>query len=444
MECHSDEKRPLLCFISGRLVEDIAQLIDEQWIPKPDYLIGGVGTETVDYHGKTVLEAYHNQFSDNWDTAKVAEIMESIPGAELQPEQYQNPYKSSWYLHNASPEQIHDIEQQLRGTGLPAAVVYSSSQDLDVVPELANKGHALVWLADHLGIETDRLLVAGDRGNDSSMYIIPGIRGILVENAQPELYEATISLSVFRSRETLADGLLDGLVHYGLTDAVVAETSGAHPTVANDPKLDLLFDPTQLAVLNQDEHSLLETAYDRALDAIRRNITPVGFSACSLEDNEVTGTDVNYRSVWGRDGSITIVNTAFLDDSDVRACQLATLTTLLDHTSPEGVVPANVRIDDNTPDYSGVGGICAIDSGLWLIIAVYSYATATGDMDLVKRYRPTLERTLSWLQAHDSNLDGLIEIPEASDWTDLFGRSYNVLYDEVLWYRAHVCWGRPP
>ena len=34
----------------------------------------------------------------------------------------------------------------------------------------------------------------------------------------------------------------------------------------------------------------------------------------------------------------------------------------------------------------------------------------------------------------DSNNDGLIEIPESSDWMDLFPRSYNVLYDEVLWY----------
>jgi hypothetical protein len=36
----------------------------------------------------------------------------------------------------------------------------------------------------------------------------------------------------------------------------------------------------------------------------------------------------------------------------------------------------------------------------------------------------------------------LLEIPEAGDWTDLFGRSYNVLYDEVLWFRANVCFGR--
>jgi glycogen debranching enzyme len=49
---------------------------------------------------------------------------------------------------------------------------------------------------------------------------------------------------------------------------------------------------------------------------------------------------------------------------------------------------------------------------------------------------------MDWLAAHDSNNDALLEIPEAGDWTDLFGRSYNVLYDEVIWYRCNICFGR--
>jgi sucrose-6-phosphatase len=48
---------------------------------------------------------------------------------------------------------------------------------------------------------------------------------------------------------------------------------------------------------------------------------------------------------------------------------------------------------------------------------------------------------MNWLSAHDSNNDGLLEIPEAGDWTDLFGRNYKILYDEILWFRANVCFG---
>jgi glycogen debranching enzyme len=105
-------------------------------------------------------------------------------------------------------------------------------------------------------------------------------------------------------------------------------------------------------------------------------------------------------------------------------------------------MPANVRIDDGTPDYSGVGGICAIDSGLWAIIAFHAYVRKTGDLDFLSDYSERLRRVMNWLSALDSNNDGLLEIPEAGDWTDLFGRSYHVLYDEVLWYRATVAYGR--
>src|SRR5690606_35993354 len=31
---------------------------------------------------------------------------------------------------------------------------------------------------------------------------------------------------------------------------------------------------------------------------------------------------------------------------------------------------------------------------------------------------------------------------EAGDWTDLFSRSYHVLYDEVLWYRVLICYSQ--
>jgi glycogen debranching enzyme len=168
----------------------------------------------------------------------------------------------------------------------------------------------------------------------------------------------------------------------------------------------------------------------------------MGFSACSLTDNTVTGTDVNYRSVWARDGAITVWNTLHIEDEDIRAAQYNTLETLLNATSPTGQIPANVRIDDGAPDYSGVGNIASIDSGLWVIIAIYNLASRTGDHTLLYRHAERLQNIMNWLSAQDSNNDGLLEIPEAGDWTDLFGRSYNVLYDEVLWYRTNVCYGR--
>ena len=59
----------------------------------------------------------------------------------------------------------------------------------------------------------------------------------------------------------------------------------------------------------------------------------------------------------------------------------ATLETLLGAITPSGQIPANVRIDTGEPDYGGVGNICSIDSGLWLVVAVQTTVTSNGNVN---------------------------------------------------------------
>jgi len=204
----------------------------------------------------------------------------------------------------------------------------------------------------------------------------------------------------------------------------------------------ILFQPEDYRNLSTDEHALLQLAYRKACDALKKNITPKGFSACSLEDNHVYGTDVNYRSVWARDGAKTLIWSLDLDDPEIRVCQEATLRTLLSHQTPAGQIPGNVSIDDDRPEYAGVGGITSIDSGMWVLLAVWHFCSRTGDWSIVEEYSHQLQRAMDWLSAHDSNNCGLLEVPEAGDWTDLFARSYHILYDEVLWRRCLICYSQ--
>jgi sucrose-6F-phosphate phosphohydrolase len=435
------QTRPLLVFNSGRTVKDTRALIDARKLPEPDFIIGGVGTQLHDPKQRPELADFGAQFGEGWDLAKVEEIVGATPGIELQPPEFLHPYKSSWFWHRADREKVDGLRHRLADAGLQVSVVYSSLRDLDVLPARATKGNALSWLCERLGIPLDQVLVAGDTGNDSSMFLLPGVKGIVVENAQPELFEAVVKLPAFVTTLIMADGVLEGLAHFGVIPEVPKPR-----TLPRDARAaawrGMLFSPESLRSLGSEDRELIATGYEKALIALRKNITPLGFSACSLADNTVTGTDVNYRSIWARDGCFTVVQTIEMDDPDIREAQLRTLRTLLDAISPPGQVPANVRIETREPEYSGVGGICSIDSGLWLIIAVYHYVTNTGDSSLLTEYSVKLQRVMDWLSAHDANTDGLIEVPEAGDWTDLFGRSYHVLYDEVLWYRANVCFGR--
>jgi sucrose-6-phosphatase len=434
--------RPVLVYNSGRLVDDMLALIGEGLLPMPDYLIGGVGTQLFSMEEGSHIAEFEEVFSEGWNLDEIGRILSEYPGITRQPPEFLHPYKDSYYFPGATAVQIEELQAKLDEANLHAQIVYSSGRDLDILPANANKGKALEWLCGRLGISLEDTLVAGDTGNDTSMFLVPGVRGILVENAQPELLEVLVQTPAYGAMQIFAAGVIEGLVHYAVIeqepDLPEPETDGLCP----DPGLQALFSSEALAGLTDEEKGFLAEAGMKAQEALMKCICPMGFLAAAIDENELTGTDINYRSVWARDGAITAISSLFLKARSFRDAARNTLRTLLDNISPNGQIPSNVRIEDGSPDYSGVGGIASIDSGLWVVIAFYHYVRVTGDTDMLREYAPTLQRAMDWLAAHDSNNDGLLEIPEAGDWTDLFGRSYNVLYDEVLWFRANVCYGR--
>jgi sucrose-6F-phosphate phosphohydrolase len=433
---------PVLVYNSGRLLPHSLEVLQTSCLPDPDYLICGVGTVIYDFKKREYIKVFSDTLNTGWDRETVQEVMRSFPDIEEQPKKYQNRFKSSWYIHDAPPERIEEIKTALVERGLSVNVIYSSSRDLDILPQYANKGNALKWLLQSLGIAQNECLVAGDTGNDNSMFQIEGVHGIIVENAQPELFLETIEKPTYTAAKPFADGVLEGLLHFG----VIREISDISSEELNhknfDPQLHNVVRSESFKSLVPEQIELINTARVKAMEALRKNITPLGFSACSLTDNTFDSTDENYRSIWARDGAITVINSLSVEDQDIKDCQRATLTTLLEHTFPRGQVPSSVRIDSRTPDYSGVGEIASIDSGLWLVIAFYQFVRQTRDYQFLRDWAEDIKKIMDWLEAHDSNYDSLLEIPEAGDWTDLFGRSYNVLYDEVLWYNANISHGR--
>jgi glycogen debranching enzyme len=181
---------------------------------------------------------------------------------------------------------------------------------------------------------------------------------------------------------------------------------------------------------------ICDIGFEAALESLKRNLSELGFTAASIADNPLGVQDANYAAVWARDGVITGLWTLCLDDPELVAAFERTLRALARHQTPAGQIPSNVRLDREQPDYSGIGGIASIDSVIWFAIGAARLAFHTGDREFAADMIDHVERAMSWLAAHDANNDGLIEIPESSDWMDIFPRSYNVLYDEVLWWQA--------
>ena len=215
----SRESRPLLCYNTGRLFEDTLEVIEAESLPKPDYCICGVGTLIYNYSEKRVELGFADLLHHGWDLIKVELLMSEIPGTVLQPREFQNDFKSSWYLENAAELELNAIKDNLREKGLDVNVVYSSSRDLDILPRHATKGNALLWLMKNLAIRGNEVIVGGDTGNDISMFLIPGVKGIIVGNAFSELLAFKGKKNIYTSSRKITDGILEGLVYWGILES---------------------------------------------------------------------------------------------------------------------------------------------------------------------------------------------------------------------------------
>lgn len=226
------ENPPILAYNTGRALDDARNLIATTALPEPDYLICGVGTEMFDWTNETPLADWHDTLSEGWNFERVVEIVRNTAvEIEMQPEACQNPHKCSWYWHDKEESDLSSLRSALETAGLNAQIVYSSRKDLDVLPKGANKGNAVSWLWKWLEQRSLPIIVAGDSGNDSSMFQVAGVNGILVSNAESALFDAVPAGSSFFASSPCAYGVVEGLAHFSQAYADEATGSAAEDVV---------------------------------------------------------------------------------------------------------------------------------------------------------------------------------------------------------------------
>lgn len=199
-----------LAFVTGRGLEVVLPLLSNPTIPTPDYIICDVGATVVDGRSRQPVQPLQAQIDARWPGEQaVAAAMAAHPGLERQEVPQQR--RCSYFCHaQAVTHAIHRSAAQLN-----CEVLFSAERYLDILPHGVSKGSTLQALAQHLDIDDDAILVAGDTLNDLSMYQ-HGFKGVCVGASEPSLLAATAELPrVLHARQPGCGGILAALTHFG-------------------------------------------------------------------------------------------------------------------------------------------------------------------------------------------------------------------------------------
>lgn len=186
IETHRDSVG--LIFVTGRDPGFIADLTDGTGVPRPDFVVGDVGTTIAEVGAGGEIRpipALEALIARAWGDAGAAvrRALDGVEGLTLQPTDFR--FRVSY-----------DLDPEAFDTGAIAIVeemgldiLISDDRFFDVLPKGISKGPSLTRLISHLGIRPEACLVAGDTMNDLSMLAL-GLPAVAVGGSEPRLIEA--------------------------------------------------------------------------------------------------------------------------------------------------------------------------------------------------------------------------------------------------------------
>jgi len=215
----------MLVLSTGRRLEQVIDGIAVEGLPEPDAVLCQVGTEIYlpPLQPTSIpMPAWRERLLQDYARDEAESFLEGIEGLVMQPKAFNTELKASCYLDSCDdPEAAaSDIRRRVAPHADRYQVVWSSGRDLDILPAASGKGKAIRFLVEHLGLDTDHVVVAGDTGNDATMFEEFG-RGVVVGNAQQELVVLAKSLGVeraFLARQAYAAGVEEGLEYFGVLE----------------------------------------------------------------------------------------------------------------------------------------------------------------------------------------------------------------------------------
>ena len=224
-----------LAYVTGRHLASVRQIMHEQQLPTPDWIMCDVGTAI--YHVESPDSLHEvREYCRNLDEIifeypinRVRTLLADVAGLRLQEPFKQGRFKLSYYTNQAELEGLtRVIIDRLRTHDAPYSVIHSVDPFtgdglIDLLPRGVSKAHALEWWVEYSGHDPQQIVFAGDSGNDRAAFLA-GYRTIIVGNADQQL-ASEIEMEhrarnwhdrLFLASSSATSGVLEGCQYFGL------------------------------------------------------------------------------------------------------------------------------------------------------------------------------------------------------------------------------------
>ncbi|VVU94972.1 Sucrose-6F-phosphate phosphohydrolase [seawater metagenome] len=209
----------ILCLTSGRDFDSIKTIINDTNydINNFDIIICSVGTEIYikdPLNNEFKLDENHATHIDfRWDPIKIKKVLQTVNFLEEQSHLGSQSYFKISY-NNKKNCDIEKLRKKLRHESMVTNIIHSHEKYCDFIPIRASKGKTLRYIINKYNLKYNNIVTAGDSGNDQDM-MTGKIKSIVVGNYSQELESLKGRNNVYFSNKAYANGVLDGLQHYG-------------------------------------------------------------------------------------------------------------------------------------------------------------------------------------------------------------------------------------
>lgn len=207
-------------------------------VPEPDYIVADVGASIYQREDGVWKrdERWFAQLSESWQGRQwrdVLPLLADIDGLILQEEEAQAAHKLSFDVPNLHDHEriMAEVQARLSAKSVRSHLIWSVDETvgmglLDIMAQGATKLHAVEWLIACTQTPLERVLYAGDSGNDLPV-LTSAIRSVLVANATHEVrmdaiagcaaHAASLHLAcggVLDMNGNYSAGIIEGILHF--------------------------------------------------------------------------------------------------------------------------------------------------------------------------------------------------------------------------------------